>query len=77
MTTAHYCLWFVVAEVNEKTAAWSLVAVLSPLPHVVVTVLSGRVNFTAAQVAGRAGGPLFRAASISLKAWFPHLHKVI
>lgn len=76
MITAHYCLWFVVAEVNGKTAIWSLAAVMSPLPDVVV-VMSGHLHFTVAQVAVSGGGPPFTAAIVSQKDWFRRSHKAI
>lgn len=41
-----YCLRFVVVEVNGRSAGWSLVAVMSLLPDVVVVVLSGRLQLT-------------------------------
>lgn len=67
MTTAHYCLWFAVAEVNEKTATWPLVAVMSPLPDVVVVVVvvSGHLHFTAA---------VFRASQKRLISAFMQSH---
>lgn len=49
------------AEVNEKTAAWSLVAVMSPLPDVVLVILSGHLHFTAVLCE-----PLFRVASVGM-----------